>query len=191
MTRFAQYRRTYRVFDENGRLMIQPLGEGPERLLKQDDGSFAMRSSPAAHISFRGAERPRHNNEAGFTGLSAGGRARWRWRSGDVSRAVEVSGAHPPAKVAGEGACAPRFKKIARLLAVGFENRLRHSRLVRGLAAAEPLCVGALPVRAQQVMNGHRAARARVSATQCISRSRAPAFQRAEHLEAKLSRCFQ
>ncbi|MCU1256271.1 MAG: hypothetical protein JWM83_2570, partial [Candidatus Angelobacter sp.] len=49
---FAQYRRTYRVFDENGRLMIQPLGEGPERLLKQDDGSFAMRSPPASHISF-------------------------------------------------------------------------------------------------------------------------------------------
>src|SRR6478672_2211773 len=48
----AQYRRTYRVFDENGRLMIQPLGEGPERLLKQEDGSFALRSSPAAHISF-------------------------------------------------------------------------------------------------------------------------------------------
>jgi hypothetical protein len=49
---FAQYRRTYRVFDENGRLMIQSLGEGPERLLKQDDGSFAMRSSPEAHVSF-------------------------------------------------------------------------------------------------------------------------------------------
>jgi CubicO group peptidase (beta-lactamase class C family) len=49
---FAQYRRTYRVFDENGRLMIQPLGEGPERLLKQDDGSFALRSSPASHVSF-------------------------------------------------------------------------------------------------------------------------------------------
>ena len=49
---FAQYRRTYRVFDENGRLMIQPLGEGPERLLRQDDGSFAMRSSPAMHVSF-------------------------------------------------------------------------------------------------------------------------------------------
>ncbi len=49
---FAQFRRTYRVFDENGRLMIQPLGEGPERLLKQDDGSFAMRSSAASHISF-------------------------------------------------------------------------------------------------------------------------------------------
>ncbi|HEY7401998.1 MAG TPA: serine hydrolase domain-containing protein [Candidatus Angelobacter sp.] len=49
---YAQYRRTYRVFDENGRLMIQPLGEGPERLLKQDVNSFAMRSSPQARISF-------------------------------------------------------------------------------------------------------------------------------------------
>jgi D-alanyl-D-alanine carboxypeptidase len=49
---FAQYRRTYRVFDEDGRLMIQPLGEGPERLLKQDDGSFALRSAPEAHVSF-------------------------------------------------------------------------------------------------------------------------------------------
>ena len=49
---FAQYHRTYRVFDENGRLMIQPLGEGPERLLKQEDGSFALRSAPAAHVSF-------------------------------------------------------------------------------------------------------------------------------------------
>ncbi len=49
---FAQYRRTYRVFDENGRLMIEPLGAGPERLLKQDDGSFAMRSSPRARVSF-------------------------------------------------------------------------------------------------------------------------------------------
>jgi CubicO group peptidase (beta-lactamase class C family) len=49
---FAQYRRTYRVFDEDGRLMIQPLGEGPERLLRQDDNSFALRSAPAAHVSF-------------------------------------------------------------------------------------------------------------------------------------------
>jgi CubicO group peptidase (beta-lactamase class C family) len=49
---FAQYRRTYRVFDENGRLMIQPLGEGPERLLKQEDGKFAFRSSPKAQVSF-------------------------------------------------------------------------------------------------------------------------------------------
>lgn len=49
---FAQYRRTCRVFDENGRLMIQPLGEGPERLLKQEDGSFAFHSSPATHVSF-------------------------------------------------------------------------------------------------------------------------------------------
>jgi D-alanyl-D-alanine carboxypeptidase len=49
---FAQYRRTYRVFDENGRLMIQPLGEGPQRLLKQQDGSFAFRSSPKSRVSF-------------------------------------------------------------------------------------------------------------------------------------------
>jgi D-alanyl-D-alanine carboxypeptidase len=49
---FAQYRRTYRVFDENGRLMIQPLGEGPQRLLRQEDGSFAMRSSPSTRITF-------------------------------------------------------------------------------------------------------------------------------------------
>jgi hypothetical protein len=49
---FAQYRRTFRVFDDNGRLMIQALGEGPERLLKQADGGFAMRSGPRAHITF-------------------------------------------------------------------------------------------------------------------------------------------
>jgi D-alanyl-D-alanine carboxypeptidase len=49
---FAQYRRTYRVFDENGRLMIQALGETPERLLKQDNGSFAIRSSPQAPVTF-------------------------------------------------------------------------------------------------------------------------------------------
>jgi hypothetical protein len=49
---FAQYRRTYRVFDENGRLMIQPLGEGPERLLKQEEGKFAFRSSPKSQVSF-------------------------------------------------------------------------------------------------------------------------------------------
>jgi len=49
---FAQYRRTYRVFDDNGRLAIQALGEAPERLLKQADGSFALRSEPTSHISF-------------------------------------------------------------------------------------------------------------------------------------------
>jgi D-alanyl-D-alanine carboxypeptidase len=49
---FAQYRRTYRVFDENGRLMIEPLGEGPERLLKQEDGSFAFRTSPSSRVTF-------------------------------------------------------------------------------------------------------------------------------------------
>jgi D-alanyl-D-alanine carboxypeptidase len=49
---FAQYRRTYRVFDENGRLMIEPLGESPRRLFKQSDGSFAFASAPTDHISF-------------------------------------------------------------------------------------------------------------------------------------------
>src|SRR5262249_13405063 len=49
---YAQYRRTYRVFDENGRLMIQALGEGPERLLKQDDGTFAVRSAPRSRWTF-------------------------------------------------------------------------------------------------------------------------------------------
>jgi len=49
---FAQYRRTYRVFDENGRLMIEALGETPERLLKQKNGNFAMRSTPQAPVTF-------------------------------------------------------------------------------------------------------------------------------------------
>jgi D-alanyl-D-alanine carboxypeptidase len=49
---FAQYRRTFRVFDENGRLMMQALGEGPERLLKQEDGVFRMRSRPRSRVSF-------------------------------------------------------------------------------------------------------------------------------------------
>src|SRR5258708_14161829 len=49
---FAQYARTFRVFDENGRLMIEALGEAPERLLKQEDGSFSVRSSPPDHITF-------------------------------------------------------------------------------------------------------------------------------------------
>jgi CubicO group peptidase (beta-lactamase class C family) len=49
---FEQYRRTYRVFDEDGRLMIQALGQGPERLLKQADGGFAMRTAPREHITF-------------------------------------------------------------------------------------------------------------------------------------------
>ncbi len=49
---FAQFRRTYRVFNENGRLMIEALGSGAERLLKQDDGTFAMRSAPRTRIIF-------------------------------------------------------------------------------------------------------------------------------------------
>ncbi|MGD0445583.1 MAG: serine hydrolase domain-containing protein [Edaphobacter sp.] len=49
---FEQYRRTYRIFDENGRLMIEALGEIPERLLKQKNGNFAIRSSPQAPVTF-------------------------------------------------------------------------------------------------------------------------------------------
>jgi CubicO group peptidase (beta-lactamase class C family) len=49
---FAQYRRTYRVFDQNGRLMIGALGEKPERLLKQSDGSFAVRAWPQGPVTF-------------------------------------------------------------------------------------------------------------------------------------------
>jgi hypothetical protein len=49
---YAQYQRTYRVFNENGRLMIQPLGFAAERLLKQEDGTFAMRSAVRTRISF-------------------------------------------------------------------------------------------------------------------------------------------
>jgi D-alanyl-D-alanine carboxypeptidase len=49
---FAQYRRTFRVFDENGRLMLQALGEGPELLQKQKDGSFARRSRAASRVTF-------------------------------------------------------------------------------------------------------------------------------------------
>ena len=49
---FIQYRRTFRVFDEGDGLMIQALGDGPERLFKQADGTFAIRSAPDSHISF-------------------------------------------------------------------------------------------------------------------------------------------
>ena len=49
---FERYRRTYRVFDQNGRLMIEALGENPLRLLKQKDGSFAVRSWPPGPVTF-------------------------------------------------------------------------------------------------------------------------------------------
>lgn len=49
---FSQFRRTYRVFDENGRLMIEALGENPVHLLKQNNGSFAVSSWPPAPITF-------------------------------------------------------------------------------------------------------------------------------------------
>ena len=49
---FDQYRKTYRVYDEDGRLMLQALGAGPERLLKQADGGFAVRSVPRQQVTF-------------------------------------------------------------------------------------------------------------------------------------------
>jgi hypothetical protein len=41
------------VSNENGRLMIQPPGAGPERLLKQENGSFSRRhpQSLVFHLS--------------------------------------------------------------------------------------------------------------------------------------------
>jgi D-alanyl-D-alanine carboxypeptidase len=68
---FLQYRRTYRVFDENGQLMIEALGLAPERLLKQSDGNFAVRSSPKDLISFtmqdHGASQLRINQGTDLT----------------------------------------------------------------------------------------------------------------------------
>jgi D-alanyl-D-alanine carboxypeptidase len=49
---FAKFRRTYRVFDENGRLMIEALGETPVRLLKQNNGTFAVRTWPPGPVTF-------------------------------------------------------------------------------------------------------------------------------------------
>lgn len=46
------YQRTYRVYDENGRLMIQPLGEVPERLFRQGDHMFAYASAPDMRVLF-------------------------------------------------------------------------------------------------------------------------------------------
>jgi CubicO group peptidase (beta-lactamase class C family) len=49
---FAQYVRTVRVFDQNGHFLLQRLGEGPEPLLKQEDGTFAIRSAPNTRVVF-------------------------------------------------------------------------------------------------------------------------------------------
>lgn len=46
------YQRTLRVMVEAGRLKLQRLGDTPEPLLKQDDGTFALRSSPGQRWSF-------------------------------------------------------------------------------------------------------------------------------------------
>jgi hypothetical protein len=46
------YTRTLRVFVEHGQLEIQKLGDSPEALLKQADGSYATNSSPTERITF-------------------------------------------------------------------------------------------------------------------------------------------
>ena len=78
---YAQYRRTFRVFDENGRLMIQTLGEGPERLLKQRDGTFARRSAPRAASDDRCRGRRREDR-------SRSTRRRCRCRARESGRAI-------------------------------------------------------------------------------------------------------
>ncbi len=49
---YALYTRTLRVFVEHGQLEMQELGDSPEALLKQEDGSFATYSSPGERIRF-------------------------------------------------------------------------------------------------------------------------------------------
>lgn len=46
------FQRTYRVFEENGRLMIQVAGEAPEPLLYQGEHTFRIATWPAAGIVF-------------------------------------------------------------------------------------------------------------------------------------------
>ncbi len=72
---FTQYRRTYRVFDENGRLMFEALGQSPERLLKQSDGSYATSSAPRSKIAFemRDQHAVRMTMDAEGGGRSLGG----------------------------------------------------------------------------------------------------------------------
>ena len=56
---YAQYRRTFRVFDENGHLMIQTLGEGPEQLLKQTRWKLCATLGAAKQSDDRRRERQR------------------------------------------------------------------------------------------------------------------------------------
>ncbi|MBS0296324.1 MAG: beta-lactamase family protein [Proteobacteria bacterium] len=88
---FAQYRRTYRVFDENSRLMIEALGEAPERLLKQKDGRFAIRSWPQAPVTFAA-----HDQDALTLSLTNSGLALAGERVGPADpRTFHASGRRP------------------------------------------------------------------------------------------------
>ena len=46
------YNRTLRILVEAGQLKMQKLGDSPELLLKQDDGTFATYSSPSGRLTF-------------------------------------------------------------------------------------------------------------------------------------------
>lgn len=50
--RFQQYVRTYRVFEQNGRLMLQPLGQYAERMLALGDDRFVLAGSPDFTVHF-------------------------------------------------------------------------------------------------------------------------------------------
>jgi hypothetical protein len=49
---YHEYERTYRVYNESGRLLVQPLGEPPELLLKQGEHTFAASSRPQVRFVF-------------------------------------------------------------------------------------------------------------------------------------------
>ena len=49
---YASFRRTYRVFEENGRLMLQPRGDPPVELIYIGDDRFVRSATPGFHIGF-------------------------------------------------------------------------------------------------------------------------------------------
>ena len=86
---FARAERTYRVFDENGRLTVQALGETPTPLLAQGDHVFLIATNPLVRFVFavegdRATELTIRSSAAGAgggppTGRRVGdGTAAWR-----------------------------------------------------------------------------------------------------------------
>jgi hypothetical protein len=50
--RLTQSQRTFRVFDDHGRLSLQPLGEWPEPLIPAGTHAFTIASQPALTYTF-------------------------------------------------------------------------------------------------------------------------------------------